>query len=85
MPMRMATGGSNEIERLQSAAYWLRRRYRCMPTRALLQTVGAVAAIPQIVELNIGHFLIGASVFRPAGSHCRCAAACRLGADREGS
>ena len=25
--------------------------------------MGAVAAMPQIVELNIGHFLIGASVF----------------------
>lgn len=25
--------------------------------------VGAIAAIPQIVELNIGHFLIGAAVF----------------------
>ena len=27
------------------------------------ETVGAVAAMPEIVELNIGHFLIGASVF----------------------
>ena len=27
------------------------------------ETVGAVAAIPQIVELNIGHFLIGQAVF----------------------
>ncbi|SFE39912.1 pyridoxine 5'-phosphate synthase [Roseivivax sediminis] len=27
-------------------------------------TVGPVAAIPQIVELNIGHFLIGEAVFR---------------------
>lgn len=26
-------------------------------------TVGAVAAIPQIVELNIGHFLIGEAIF----------------------
>ncbi len=26
-------------------------------------TVGAVAAIPQLVELNIGHFLIGESIF----------------------
>ena len=26
-------------------------------------TVGAVAAIPEMVELNIGHFLIGESIF----------------------
>ena len=26
-------------------------------------TVGPIAAIPQIVELNIGHFLIGAAIF----------------------
>ncbi|OXE36530.1 MAG: pyridoxine 5'-phosphate synthase [Phenylobacterium zucineum] len=27
------------------------------------ETVGSIAAIPQVVELNIGHFLIGESVF----------------------
>lgn len=27
------------------------------------ETVGAIAAMPEIIELNIGHFLIGASVF----------------------
>ena len=27
------------------------------------ETVGAIAAIPEIVELNIGHFLIGESIF----------------------
>jgi pyridoxine 5-phosphate synthase len=27
------------------------------------ETVGAIAAIPQIAELNIGHFLIGESIF----------------------
>ncbi len=26
-------------------------------------TVGAVAAIPTIVELNIGHFLVGEAIF----------------------
>ena len=26
-------------------------------------TVGAVAAIPTIIELNIGHFLIGEAIF----------------------
>ncbi|SLN21570.1 Pyridoxine 5'-phosphate synthase [Roseivivax jejudonensis] len=30
-------------------------------------TVGPVAAIPQVVELNIGHFLIGEAVFRGLG------------------
>ncbi len=29
--------------------------------------VGPVAAIPQVVELNIGHFLIGESIFRGLG------------------
>ncbi|MFQ5533999.1 MAG: pyridoxine 5'-phosphate synthase [Sphingomonadales bacterium] len=28
------------------------------------ETVGAVAAIPQVVELNIGHFLVGEAMFR---------------------
>ncbi|HEY2048355.1 MAG TPA: pyridoxine 5'-phosphate synthase [Caulobacteraceae bacterium] len=27
------------------------------------ETVGAIAAIPQVVELNIGHFLIGEAIF----------------------
>lgn len=27
------------------------------------ETVGAIAAIPEIIELNIGHFLIGESIF----------------------
>ncbi|HEX4741009.1 MAG TPA: pyridoxine 5'-phosphate synthase [Caulobacteraceae bacterium] len=27
------------------------------------ETVGAVAAIPQVVELNIGHFLVGEAIF----------------------
>ena len=27
------------------------------------ETVADIAAMPEIVELNIGHFLIGASVF----------------------
>lgn len=36
------------------------------------ETVGAVAAIPEIIELNIGHFLIGQSVFEglPAAVSC---------------
>ena len=31
------------------------------------ETVGPVAAIPEVVELNIGHFLIGEAVFRGLG------------------
>lgn len=27
-------------------------------------TVGPIAAIPEVVELNIGHFLIGEAIFR---------------------
>ena len=27
------------------------------------ETVGAIAAVPQVVELNIGHFLIGEAIF----------------------
>jgi pyridoxine 5-phosphate synthase len=27
------------------------------------ETVGAVAAMPQLVELNIGHFLVGEAIF----------------------
>ena len=67
MPMRMATNGQtqNEIERLQSAA--LLAAQAGIEVHAghglCFQTVGAIAAIPQIVELNIGHFLIGASIF----------------------
>ena len=35
------------------------------------ETVGAVAAIPQITELNIGHFLIGEAVFTGLGPAIR--------------
>ena len=67
MPMRMATssGTQNEIERLQAAA--LLAAQAGIEVHAghglCFETVGAIAAMPQIVELNIGHFLIGASVF----------------------
>ena len=27
------------------------------------ETVGAIAAIPEVAELNIGHFLIGEAIF----------------------
>ena len=31
------------------------------------ETVGPIAALPQVMELNIGHFLIGESIFRGLG------------------
>ena len=31
------------------------------------ETVGPIAAIPQVMELNIGHFLIGEAIFRGLG------------------
>ena len=31
------------------------------------QTVGAVARLPQVVELNIGHFLVGEAIFSGLG------------------
>lgn len=34
-------------------------------------TVGPVAALPQVVELNIGHFLIGEAVMMGLGPACR--------------
>ncbi|MDZ4311031.1 MAG: pyridoxine 5'-phosphate synthase, partial [Cypionkella sp.] len=30
-------------------------------------TVEAIAAIPEVVELNIGHFLIGEAIYRGLG------------------
>ena len=30
-------------------------------------SVGPVAALPQVMELNIGHFLIGEAIFRGLG------------------
>ena len=29
----------------------------------IAETVGAIAAIPELAELNIGHFLIGEAIF----------------------
>jgi pyridoxine 5-phosphate synthase len=31
------------------------------------ETVGPVAAIPQVVELNIGHFIVGEAIFLGLG------------------
>ncbi len=35
------------------------------------ETVGAIAAIPQVMELNIGHFLIGEAIFVGLGPAIR--------------
>ena len=65
---RPATTGASlhELERLQPRRRARRRGSgsRSMPGTASPSTLSrAVAAIPQIVELNIGHFLIGEAVF----------------------
>lgn len=54
-----------ELKRLVDAAA-LTEKYKleCHAGHGLnFETVGAVAAIPQMVELNIGHFIIGQAVF----------------------
>ncbi len=54
-----------ELARLQAAARLaVELGLECHAGHGLdYETVGPVAAIPQIVELNIGHFLIGEAVF----------------------
>jgi pyridoxine 5-phosphate synthase len=62
-----ATGPARERElrRLGEAAALARRLgLECHAGHGLgFDTVGPVAAIPEIVELNIGHFLIGEAIF----------------------
>lgn len=66
-----AAGASRqaELERLrQAAAVAAAHGLECHAGHGLdFETVGAVAAIPQLVELNIGHFLIGEAVFTGLG------------------
>lgn len=54
-----------ELERLRTAAaYAAEIGLECHAGHGLaFDTVGAVAAMPQIRELNIGHFLIGEAIF----------------------
>lgn len=54
-----------ELQRIQeAAAYGKRIGLECHAGHGLsFETVGPVAAIPSIVELNIGHFLIGEAIF----------------------
>jgi pyridoxine 5-phosphate synthase len=54
-----------ELERLRTAAaYGARRGLEIHAGHGLtVENVGPVAAIPEVVELNIGHFLIGEALF----------------------
>jgi pyridoxine 5-phosphate synthase len=73
-----AAGTAREIARIETAA-------RAAAAAGLevhaghgltYNTVGAVARLPEIVELNIGHFLIGEAIFTglgPAIAHMRAA------------
>ena len=62
-----ATGATRarELDRLRRAAALAEELgLECHAGHGLsFETVGAVAAIPTIVELNIGHFLIGEAIF----------------------
>jgi len=57
--------GSQEIENIKTAAkYASRLGLECHAGHGLsFDSIVAVAAIPEIVELNIGHFIIGEAVF----------------------
>jgi pyridoxine 5-phosphate synthase len=67
-PYTKATGADRqrELERLQKAADTARRLgLECHAGHGLnFETVEAVAAIPNVVELNIGHFIIGEAIFQ---------------------
>jgi pyridoxine 5-phosphate synthase len=62
-----ATGAAriSELERLRRAASLAGELgLECHAGHGLsFETVGAIAAIPSIVELNIGHFLVGEGIF----------------------
>lgn len=60
-----AEGRPGERERLAEAATLAARRgLECHAGHGLtFENVGPIAAIPEVVELNIGHFLIGRAIF----------------------
>lgn len=60
-----AHGGAGELQRLRDAAKLTARlRLECHAGHGLtFDNVGPVAALPEVVELNIGHFLIGQAIF----------------------
>ncbi|MGH7119146.1 MAG: pyridoxine 5'-phosphate synthase, partial [Acetobacteraceae bacterium] len=57
--------GGRELERLQHAARQsVALGLACHAGHGLtFENVGPVAAIPEVIELNIGHFLIGQAIF----------------------
>ncbi len=59
-----AEGRAGELERLQAGARTLARlRLECHAGHGLTYgNVAAIAALPEVVELNIGHFLIGQAI-----------------------
>ncbi len=59
------SGGDAELRRIEEAATLCAElRLECHAGHGLsFGTVGPVAAIPEIAELNIGHFLIGEAIF----------------------
>jgi pyridoxine 5-phosphate synthase len=67
-PYTKATGAERqrELERIRTAAAMaLRLGLECHAGHGLnFETVEAVAAIPNVVELNIGHFIIGEAIFQ---------------------
>ena len=62
---RFSTGSSQELARLQrAAAVAASLGIECHAGHGLtFANVGPVAAIPSIMELNIGHFLVGEAIF----------------------
>jgi pyridoxine 5-phosphate synthase len=71
-----AIGKPGELERLVKAAAQAKALgLECHAGHGLTyDNVGAIAAIPQVVELNIGHFLVGAAIaegFGGAVQHMR--------------
>ena len=79
MPSKSATKqrAAHEFERLKAAArYGAERGLEVHAGHGLdYETARAISAVPEIVELNIGHFLIGEAVFAgfEAGRCERCA------------
>jgi pyridoxine 5-phosphate synthase len=68
-----AHGGSGELDRLRRAAEAAERLgLECHAGHGLTyDNVSAVAALPQIAELNIGHFLIGEALLCGLGESVR--------------
>lgn len=62
-----------ELERLRRAArHAVELGLECHAGHGLdFDNVGSVAAIPQLVELNIGHFLVGEAIFGGLGGSVR--------------